>query len=124
LEDGIGTVHADPGKLRQVLFNYLSNALKFTPDGGSVCVRITRVDARHYCISVEDSGIGISAEDLPRLFTEFGQLGPSERAQVGTGLGLAITKRIVEAQGGNVGVESVFGAGSRFYAVLPGLSDN
>jgi signal transduction histidine kinase len=103
------------------MLNYLSNALKFTPEGGNVSVQITREDESRYRIQVEDTGIGIRSQDLPRLFTEFGQLGPSETAQVGTGLGLAITKRIVEAQGGRVGVESVLGEGSRFYAVLPGL---
>ena len=75
-------------------------------------------------ILVEDNGIGISAQDLPRLFSEFGQLGPSEKARAGTGLGLVITKRIVEAQGGSVGVESVLGQGSRFYAVLPCVPQN
>jgi signal transduction histidine kinase len=76
-------------------------------------------DEYHYRIAVEDNGIGIHTADLPRLFSEFGQLGASEKAQAGTGLGLVITKRIVEAQGGSVGVESVFGKGSRFYAILP-----
>ena len=80
-------------------------------------VDVSRAGASEYRIQVEDRGIGIRPEDLPRLFTEFGQLGP--KAQAGTGLGLAITKRIVEALGGRVGVESTLGVGSRFYAVLP-----
>lgn len=110
-------VEADPSKIRQVVFNYVSNALKFSPRGGVVIVDVRAAGASEYRIQVEDHGIGIRAEDLPRLFTEFGQLGP--KAQSGTGLGLAITKRIVEALGGRVGVESAFGQGSRFYAILP-----
>jgi signal transduction histidine kinase len=116
---GIGTVRADAARLRQVLFNYLSNALKFTPEGGAVVVRVLREDAAYYRIAVEDNGPGIPAEDLSRLFTEFGQLGKARTACLGTGLGLAITRQIVEKQGGRVGVESTPGAGSCFWAVLP-----
>jgi PAS domain S-box-containing protein len=112
-------IQADPAKLRQVLFNYFSNALKFTPDGGVVSVDVDPESGNRYRLTVTDTGIGISAEDLPRLFSEFGQLGSSHQAKPGTGLGLAITKRTVEAQGGQVGVESVPGQGSRFWAVLP-----
>ena len=119
VDKGIEVIRADPTRLRQVILNYLSNALKFTPEGGRVSVVISSQDVRWYRILVEDTGIGIRQQDLPRLFAEFGQLGASEKAQAGTGLGLAITKRIVEAQGGTVGVESVFGQGSRFYAMLP-----
>jgi signal transduction histidine kinase len=115
----LGPVRADAARLRQVLFNYLSNALKFTPEGGLVWVRIRREDAVFYRIAVEDNGIGIRPEDLGRLFTEFGQLGGANQTRPGTGLGLAITRQIVEKQGGRVGVESTPGAGSRFWAVLP-----
>jgi signal transduction histidine kinase len=102
-----------------VLFNYLSNALKCTAEMGSVVVRIAAEAPSGYRLEVEDTGVGIRPEDLPRLFTEFGQLGASEKAKSGTGLGLAITRGIVEAQGGRVGVESTPGVGSRFWAVLP-----
>ena len=68
---------------------------------------------------MEDHGIGIALEDMARLFAEFSQLGSTAKAKVGTGLGLAISKRIVEAQGGRIGVESALGQGSRFYAILP-----
>ena len=118
-DGGIGTVRADAARLRQVLFNYLSNALKFTPEGGSVVVRIVAEDREFYRIQVEDNGVGIDPQDLSRLFTEFGQLGTARKAGSGTGLGLAITRRIVEKQGGRVGVESTPGAGSSFWAVLP-----
>lgn len=115
----IGPVLADAARLRQVLFNYLSNALKCTPEMGSVVVRIAAEGPASYRLEVEDNGVGIHPDDIPRLFTEFGQLGASEKAKTGTGLGLAITRRIVEAQGGKVGVESTPGVGSRFWAVLP-----
>lgn len=114
-------VQADPAKLKQVMFNYFSNALKFTPAGGVVVVDMDPENDSQYRLTVTDTGIGIAAEDLPRLFSEFGQLGSSHQAKPGTGLGLAITKRIVEAQGGRVGVESVPGQGSRFWAVLPSV---
>ena len=118
-DDRIGTVRADSARLRQVLFNYLSNAFKFTPEEGSVVVRIMPEDPGCYRIVVEDNGIGIQAEDLSRLFTEFGQLGTARKEGSGTGLGLAITRQIVEKQGGRVGAESTPGVGSSFWAVLP-----
>jgi signal transduction histidine kinase len=102
-----------------VVLNYLSNALKFTPSGGAIFVEVRAEGSGQYRIEVQDNGFGIRACDLPRLFSEFGQLSAPEKPQDGTGLGLVITKRIVEAQGGRVGVESTFGEGSRFYAVLP-----
>ncbi len=109
----------DRARLKQVLFNYLSNAVKFTAEGGRVVVRL-RVDGGQLVVEVEDSGIGITEEDLPRLFTQFQQLdGSSSKKYPGTGLGLAITRQVVEAQGGTVGVRSTAGAGSTFYARLP-----
>jgi signal transduction histidine kinase len=119
VEPGMAPVQADAAKLRQVLLNYLSNALKFTPQGGSIRVEVSRHDSASYRVQVEDTGIGIEAADLPRLFMEFGQVGASGKTRKGTGLGLVITKRLVEAQGGSVGVESTPGRGSRFFAVLP-----
>jgi len=115
----VDSVVADPAKLKQILYNYLSNALKFTGGGGRIKVSVSMEDNESYRIEVADNGIGIAASDLPRLFSEFGQLGASERTKEGSGLGLAITKRIAEAQGGRVGVASEFGRGSRFCVVLP-----
>jgi signal transduction histidine kinase len=110
----------DPTKLKQVFYNYLSNALKFTPDEGRVMLRALRHDDDHIRIEVEDSGIGIREDDLTRLFVEFQQLDASAAKRYqGAGLGLALTKRIVEAQGGTVGVRSAPGQGSVFFAVLP-----
>jgi CheY-like chemotaxis protein len=120
LEPGLGAIVADPGKLKQVLYNYLSNALKFTADEGRVTVRARRDDAERFRLEVEDTGIGIRPEDIGRLFVEFQQLDASmAKKYSGTGLGLALTRRIVEAQGGHVGVRSQVGEGSTFFAVLP-----
>jgi signal transduction histidine kinase len=102
-----------------VLYNFLSNAIKFTPDRGRVIVRAFAVDGQHFRLEVEDNGIGVAAEQLPRLFQEFQQLDAGySRQQQGTGLGLALTRRLVEAQGGVVGVSSEPGRGSVFHAVL------
>ncbi len=120
VDPSLDDIVADASKLKQVLYNYLSNALKFTPDGGHVTVRVMSQGAHRYRLEVEDTGIGIEPEDLDRLFTEFRQLdtGFSKQYQ-GTGLGLALTRRIVEAQGGSVDVTSIPGRGSTFSAVLP-----
>jgi PAS domain S-box-containing protein len=111
----------DASRFRQVLYNFLSNALKFTPEGGRVTVRIEPDEtALMFRLEVEDTGIGIAEEDRVRLFTEFEQLDAGVAKHYGgTGLGLALTKRLVEAQGGQVGVRSRLGAGSVFHAVLP-----
>jgi len=110
----------DPSKLKQVLYNYLSNAFKFTPDEGQVTVRIKREGKGAFLIEVEDTGIGIPPEDIGRLFVEFQQLDAGmAKKHRGTGLGLALTRSIVEAQGGRVGVRSVPGQGSTFFAILP-----
>jgi PAS domain S-box-containing protein len=114
------TVHLDPMRLKQVLYNYLSNAIKFTQEGGRVALRVSPDGSDRFRIEVEDNGIGIRPDEEHRLFIEFQQLdaGTAKRF-AGTGLGLALTKRLVEAQGGTVGVRSVFGSGSTFFATLP-----
>ena len=118
---GSTEIALDAARFKQVLYNYLSNAVKFTPDGGRVVVRARR-EAAHaaFRLEVEDSGIGIAPADMGRLFVEFQQLdaGTAKR-HAGTGLGLALTKRLVEAQGGSVGVESTVGKGSTFFAIFP-----
>jgi len=108
----------DPARLKQIVYNFLSNALKFTPEGGTVEIRATAEGDAAFRIEVEDNGPGIAPQDLPRLFSEFQQLDAGAR-QGGTGLGLALTRRLAEAQGGYVDVRSQVGRGSTFYAVLP-----
>ena len=119
VEPGLTDIVLDMARLKQVLYNYLSNAIKFTPPGGRVTVRAMAQGASHFRIEVEDTGLGISATDLSRLFVEFQQLdtGYSKQHQ-GTGLGLALTRRLVEAQGGSVGVRSTVGVGSVFHVLL------
>jgi PAS domain S-box-containing protein len=117
---GVPTVDVDPRMLKQVLYNYLSNAIKFTPSQGHVHLRITPEGDSHFRIDVEDTGIGIAHRDMHRLFVEFQQLDSgASKKYGGTGLGLALTKRIVEAHGGSVDVVSTPGKGSVFSAVLP-----
>ncbi len=118
--DDLGDVVVDPARLKQVLYNYLSNALKFTPEGGVVTVRVRAEPGHQLRLEVEDNGPGITIADQARLFTEFQQLdGSVGKRHEGTGLGLALTRRLIEAQGGSVGVTSVRGEGSCFHAVLP-----
>jgi signal transduction histidine kinase len=113
-------VVVDPARLKQILYNYLSNAIKFTPDGGRVHVRVSPEGPDLFRLDVEDTGVGISEENLGRLFIEFQQLDASvAKRYQGTGLGLALTKRLAEAHGGHVAVRSRSGHGSTFSAVLP-----
>ncbi len=120
IDPTVTEIFLDPGRLKQVAYNYLSNALKFTAEGGRVSIRVVPEDANHFRLEVEDTGVGVAPADLGKLFIEFQQLetGSSKRHQ-GTGLGLALTKRLVEGQGGSVGVTSDLGKGSTFFAVLP-----
>jgi protein-histidine pros-kinase len=102
-----------------MLLNLVSNAVKFTPEGGTVSIGAKRLHEMVE-ISVTDNGIGIAESDLGRLFTEFQQLDPGAgRKQEGTGLGLALTKRLVALHGGDVRVASDLGKGSTFTLVLP-----
>lgn len=116
----LGALYLDPSRLKQVLYNYLSNALKFTPARGSVAVRMVPADTSAVRLEVHDTGIGIAPEDIGRLFVPFQRLHGAAAEVPGTGLGLAVTKRLIEAQGGRVGVRSQPGVGSLFFAELPG----
>ncbi len=145
IEPNLPPLHADPIRLKQICFNLLSNAVKFTPERGRITLAARRVDSstgqpvdsgspidqltarpidnagEWLEIAVTDTGIGIRAEDLPRLFQEFVQL-PTTRTQrhEGTGLGLALTKQLVELHGGRIRAESEGeGRGSTFTVVMP-----
>ena len=116
-------VQADPGRVRQVLLNLLSNAIKFTPDGGRVTVLAAPVnggEGSYVRVAVTDTGIGIAADDQPKLFQEFSQLdATAARKYEGTGLGLALSRRLIELHGGTIGVDSQLGKGSTFWFTLP-----
>ena len=116
----LGDVVLDQQKFKQILYNLVSNPVKFSDEGGRVDVFASLLDRRYLKLVVRDAGIGIQAEDISRLFTEFEQLesGASRRYE-GTGLGLALTRELIELQGGTIGVESEVGRGSTFTAILP-----
>lgn len=135
VEQEVGTILASKRKIKQIVFNLLSNAMKFTPDGGSVQVTARRVkdnacelltsdskpsDFDYIEITVEDTGIGISPEDQKRLFQPFQQLETVLTKKVaGTGLGLNLCKKFIELHGGRIWVESEEGKGSKFTFTIP-----
>lgn len=109
----------DPGRMEQVIRNLLTNALQYTPEGGKISVKIAS-DEEKITLSVIDTGIGIPAEDLPRVFDRFYRVDRSRaRSTGGSGLGLAIVKQLVEGQGGRVWAESTPGTGSTFSFSVP-----
>ena len=115
----VPNVRADRVRLRQILYNLISNAVKFTDRGGRVRIRARR-DEDRVSIAVIDTGIGIAARDLSRLYRSFEQLTlPSGDRPGGTGLGLALTKRLVEMHGGTIDVESELGVGTTFTVRIP-----
>ncbi len=119
VEGGLPLLETDEKKLRQVLLNLLANAVKFT-DRGSVRVICTRADAGALRVAVSDTGIGIPAEHLDDIFSEFHQVDPSiHKRYGGTGLGLAIARRLTDLLKGTIQVESVPGAGSTFILTIP-----
>lgn len=114
------SIQADERKFKQIMFNLLSNAMKFTPDGGSVQVSVRPCAVDSIEISVSDTGIGIRPEDMPKLFKEFSQIESAyTKTYEGTGLGLALTKKLVELHSGKIWVKSEFGKGSRFTFTIP-----
>jgi signal transduction histidine kinase len=120
-DSSLRAVTTDPIRLRQIVYNYLSNAIKFSPANTVVRVRAVPDEGTRFRVEVADNGPGIKPDELSLLYSDFHRLDLTQKSQgQGAGLGLALVKRIVEAQGGSVGVESVFGSGSIFYAVLPG----
>lgn len=119
VDASLTTAWVDPDRFRQVLYNYLSNAMKFTPKGGTVVLRATAIDKDWFRVEVADTGVGIPPEDIDKMFREFHQLrNSSGDFHPGTGLGLALTKRLVEAQRGAVAVSSAAGGGAVFSATF------
>jgi two-component system, NtrC family, sensor kinase len=118
MDERLGNIRGDERKVKQVLLNLLSNALKFTPEGGRVEVRAGMVDGTAE-ISVTDTGIGIAPEDQQAIFEEFRQVGTAEKKAEGTGLGLTLCRKFVELHGGRIWVKSQLGAGSTFTFMIP-----
>ncbi|HSM55844.1 MAG TPA: GAF domain-containing sensor histidine kinase [Candidatus Sulfomarinibacteraceae bacterium] len=125
LPDEMPPVYADRTRAAQIVTNLVSNAYKYTPDGGHISVSVRAIDGSPDCppmaqVDVVDNGIGISEEDQARLFSQFFRAdNDAVRQQVGWGLGLSIVKKLVEAQGGAITFESEEGAGSTFSFTLP-----
>ncbi len=118
----IGILIADETRVKQVLFNLLANAIKFTPAGKRIGVE-ARGEGERAIITVWDEGCGIATRDLERIFDPFEQVrDQSSHRPDGSGLGLTISKRLVELHGGNIEVTSMPSEGSRFTIVLPGRS--
>jgi signal transduction histidine kinase len=118
VDESLGIVRADERKVKQVLLNLLSNALKFTPEGGRIDVRAAVRDGTAE-ILVTDTGVGISPEDQEAVFEEFRQVGTASKKVEGTGLGLAIARKCIDLHGGRMWVESQVGTGSTFAFTLP-----
>ena len=118
VDERLGMIHADERKVKQVLLNLLSNALKFTPEGGRIDVRAAARDGAVE-ISVTDTGVGIAPEDQATVFEEFRQVGSAAKKVEGTGLGLAISRKFIDLHGGKIWVDSQVGKGSTFAFTLP-----
>jgi signal transduction histidine kinase len=115
---GLPNVLADHGKIKQVLLNLLTNAIKYNRDGGHIYVS-GEVNGKRLILGVRDTGKGIPPESMPRIFEKFYRVPDSEGWSQGTGLGLAIAKRIVESHGGKLNVESTVNVGTTFSFSLP-----
>jgi signal transduction histidine kinase len=118
IDERVGTIRADERKVKQVLLNLLSNALKFTPEGGRIDVWAGVTDGMVE-VSVADTGVGIAPEDQEAVFEEFRQVGTADKKVEGTGLGLALSRKFIEHHGGRIWVKSQLGQGSTFTFTLP-----
>ena len=118
IDDRVGVIQGDERKVKQVLLNLLSNALKFTPEGGRIDISAREHDGGAE-VSVTDTGVGIAPEDQEAVFEEFRQVGRADKKVEGTGLGLALSRKFIELHGGRIWVESEVGRGSTFTFTLP-----
>ena len=118
ISDEIPEVFVDPNRILQVLGNLFSNAVKFSPENGTIAFRASEKKG-FVVLSVEDNGIGIAEEDFPKLFQKFSQLGEGKKRPAGTGLGLAVCKKLVELHQGEIAATSVRGKGSCFTFTVP-----
>lgn len=111
-------VYTDRTKLKQILINLISNAIKYNRPGGSVTIECQRNDKQWVRVSVKDSGHGLSPEKLEQLYQAYNRLGQEDGPEEGTGIGLTVTRRLIEILGGNIGVKSTVGVGSIFWIEL------
>ena len=119
LDEKIPLINLDLDKITQVVTNLIGNAIKYTPENGSITAS-TSLDKKMIKVSIEDTGIGIRKEDFFQIFKEFGQIESSKKlAPGGAGLGLVISKKIIDQHSGKIWVESEYGKGSTFSFILP-----
>ena len=118
IDDRLDVTQGDERKVKQVLLNLLSNALKFTSEGGRIEVRAVMNEGLAE-ISIADTGVGIAPEDQKVIFEEFRQVGTADKKVEGTGLGLALSRKFIELHGGRIWVKSDLGQGSTFTFTLP-----
>ena len=120
----LSCVRADERRLKQLLYNFISNALKFTPEGGEVTIH-ARQSGQNVLLSVSDTGVGIPAAEQERIFESFYQVDSTlTKNKQGTGLGLALVRRIADLHEGRVWVESESNVGSTFFVEWPGCQTN
>ena len=120
IDDDVPTLSTDAGKVQQILYNFLSNAVKFTPKRGRIEFRVNMLDDRHVRLAVTDSGCGIAQPDQEKIFEKFRQVdGSITRVSTGSGLGLAISKELAAMLAGNIGMESEPEKGSTFWLDIP-----
>lgn len=119
-DDELPLITADKDRIDQVIVNLISNAIKYTPDGGTIVVGSSRADKNNIMVRVIDNGIGIPEKDLPRIFERFYRVEKSRTSDTGgTGLGLAIAKELAEAHGGSIRIQSKSGVGTMIDLILP-----
>ncbi|MGI6622069.1 MAG: PAS domain S-box protein [Acetivibrionales bacterium] len=117
--DSLPRIYCDRDKILQVMTNIISNAIKYSPDGGEINIILTG-DSERIKVSIKDQGLGIPENEIDKLFNRFYRIDSDDRRNIGgTGLGLAICKEIIKAHGGEIGVDSIYGKGSTFYFILP-----
>lgn len=120
IDPSISVITVDGRRFKQILLNLLSNAIKYTPDGGRIEINLSKYGDSEFKVEVRDTGIGIEADDIENIFSEFYQAERVRDEQLGgTGIGLALTRRLVELHGGKIGVESYPGKGSTFWFNFP-----
>jgi signal transduction histidine kinase len=120
VQQGLPALVTDAGKVQQILENYMSNAIKFAPEGGTIELKADLLDEKRVRFSVKDTGCGIAEQDKEKIFQKFGQLGnPLTRQSTGTGLGLAISKELADMLAGAVGFDSRLDKGATFWLDIP-----